>query len=418
MRDVENERTNPDARPTSLSAGPWPGLSLFGTDHQRDERVAELRLDHQVGQHRLTYGLAHVREDLHLFTNRYRAEGEGAPRATVLEETGAIIARDLVQYLQDDFRVSDRGTLIVGAQLRRTQDLPVQELSSSVLLPPDRPRLRVEGEETVREHFLPYLSFAHDLGRGDLARVWANRGLLRFGGPLLQPSEAFLGGDPLNLFFDGVADNYGLELEKRFSPGTYAKGFLQLSQARNFLLSPSLDESFEARGLVIPDVRARIIGGRVEHQVSRNLAGFMDLRYQEVTDRSGRAYLLLATQTPGTNFGKGLQVPLVPRWSGLLGLNYVDSAGTKMRLQANLLGEQYTDLGVAGSNGFGTPTFDPSSRTKVGTRLFTDLYIGKEPSVGLEYGLTITNLFNAKSVDWPGYPTRGRSWLLSFSLRR
>jgi outer membrane receptor protein involved in Fe transport len=314
--------------------------------------------------------------------------------------------------------LSKRATLIAGAQFRRTSDQPVQELRSSVLLPPDQPSVRVRGEREVSEHVLPYLSLAYDVGKGGMLRLWGNENLVRLGGPLLAPSEAFLDNYPLNLFFNGRVENYGTAYERRFGARTFARGFWQYGLAHNFLLSPSVDESFEGRGLQIPEVQAQILGARLEHQLNRNLSLFTDLRYQDVTDQSDRAYLLLATQTPSENFGRGQQVPLVPRWQGLMGMNYVDSSGTKLRLSADLLGPRYTDVGLPGSNGFGTPIFNPSApRPKAGSSLFLDLQIGKEPSVGLEYSLTITNLLNSRTLDWPGYPTRGRRFLLSVARR-
>lgn len=415
-RAVRNERSNPDGRPAPLAGSPWPGLSLYESDHRRDEDVVELRLDHRLGRHRLTYGFAHVREKVRLFIHRYAPE-EGR-RVTVLEEEGTLRARDQVHYIQDDYRFSKRGTLIAGAQLRRASDQPIQELRSRVLLPPDQPRVRVSGREETSDHFLPYLALAYNLGDSDLVRLWGNRNLLRFGGPRLAPAEAFLAGDPLNLFFNGRVESYGLEYERRFSPGTFMKGFLQHGLARNFLVQPGLDESFEGRGLLVPKARARVAGLRLEQQLNRNLSAFTDWRYQEVTDRTDNAYLLLSTQAPGQNFARGLQVPLVPRWRGLAGLNYVDSTGTKWRLVADLLGPRFTDVGVPGSNGFGTPTFDPNARrSREGSRVFLDLQIGKEPSVGLEYSLTITNLLNTRSLDWPGYPSRERRFFFSITRR-
>jgi hypothetical protein len=93
-----------------------------------------------------------------------------------------------------------------------------------------------------------------------------------------------------------------------------------------------------------------------------------------------------------------------------------------VRLTANYVSRRFTDVGninFADPDEFGSPTFDPNKeRASINPRLLFDLRIAKEPSVRTEYGLTIVNITN---TTWPdnriGFPTRGRTWLVTGALR-
>jgi tetratricopeptide (TPR) repeat protein len=411
VRTVRNSRRDPDA--TARFATPLPDLeqelSLYRIDQHQTEHVTELRLDHRLGRHRLTYGLADLRDNVRLFDLKLALPGEmgtsGQPPSPALEVEGTVFARDFLQYVQDDYRLGKRGSLIVGAQQLRTRERQFRELRSATLLPSGMPSMIDQRRNTTRHDLLPYLAFTYELDARNLVRLIGNATRLRLGDPLLAPSEAFLVGEPISLNHDGRAETYELDYERRFSPRTFAKLFLQSSRARDFIIQPTLDQRLVPVGVVVPRVRAQIAGLRIEHQINRYLSAFTRWSYWKVEDRS-----------------LDRQVPFNPRWRGLTGLHYADRKGAKISLTASFLSRQFTDVLVADEPAWYTTIYQPpffvtGLRPSTGSRVVYDLRIAMEPSVRLEYSLTVTNLFNKRYPDWPNFPARGRAWFLSAALR-
>jgi hypothetical protein len=99
-----------------------------------------------------------------------------------------------------------------------------------------------------------------------------------------------------------------------------------------------------------------------------------------------------------------------------VGLNYVDRSGTKLRLAASLFSRQFTD--VEGVESFGSSQFNRGEpRPSIGSKAVFDLRVAREPSVESEFSLTVLNLFNTHIPDWPGYPRRGRLWMVNLARR-
>jgi hypothetical protein len=415
-------RDDPDALPPPPLPD-LPNLGLYHIYQRSDERVAELRLDHRAGPHLFTYGLADLRLNLRLHDQTYRLPadpetGRGSV-APALQDQFPAFLHDFVQYLQDDCRLGGRGSLIAGAQLLQFRDHTIWRRLDWRQSPPGSPPSTqiVSNVRTRERELLPYLGLTYPLDARNLVRILGNRSLLRPASSLLAPSEAFLVGEPISIYFtagaqNGRAETYELDYEHRLSPRTFSKLFWQSSRAQDFIIQPVQEQQLIPQEVRIPLVRVRIVGLRLERQLNRSLSGFARWSYWTVEDRTTSRRAGMNTAVP--NPARGLQVPFEPRWRGLMGLNYVDRTGLKALLLANFLGQRFTDVTSFGSTSFARSGKRPS----IGPHLLFDLRIAREPSVRTEYGLTVANLFNTTYQDvLPGFPTRGRTWLLTFARR-
>jgi tetratricopeptide (TPR) repeat protein len=408
-----------------------PGdLRLYQTTQHNKGEIPELRIDRRIGRHVLTYGYASMHLDALLFDRRYATVGNsGAAGGAVppdREDRFSVFARDGLQYFQDDFRLGRRGALVMGTQLLRVKERDLVQRLTPQPGAPAAPRQEATLADTsVREHeLLPYLTLSYPVGVHSLVRFIGNKTRLRLSDPLFPPSEAFIVGEPINVFVSfgssrGEAENYELDYEHRFTPRTFAKLSLQQSRVRDYLIQSQRDQQLVNFGFTVPQARVQVVGLRLEHQINRYLSGFMRWSYWSVEDRTEMAHSLGPGDTPGPNPTRGLQVPFAPRWRGLTGVSYVDPTGTKASLSVSFLGRRFTDVGFSGPTVFGSPRFDASQpRPAIGPHALLDLRIAKEPSVRTEYGLTITNLFNTTYQDvWPGFPTAGRTLVLTFARR-
>jgi len=367
---------------------------LFRTNARNREQTAELRVDHTVRSHRLTYGLMKLNGKIRFL------EDKRFPGSTSLDEeleTSNSLA-DFLQYLQDDIRVGDHGALTVGTELLRTRE-NTQTLDR-VFNPLGVPTA-YEPKEEIHTDLLPYLSLTYNFDNRNLIRVLGNQTRVRLGSSLLAPSEAFIIAEPINVL-GGQVETYELDYERRISEETFAKLFLQHSLARRFNVQPALDQAFQIPGLTIPKVEEHVAGLRLEQQINGCLSSFVRLQYINALYRA-----------KGSNPYSGLQAPFSPHWSGLVGLNYVNRGGTKLRLTADFSSSEYIDIDQFLTNS----SVARPKRASIGPRGVVDLRIAQEPSLKLEYGLTVSNLFNTSIPDWPRFPRPGRLWSVEIARR-
>ena len=95
----------------------------------------------------------------------------------------------------------------------------------------------------------------------------------------------------------------------------------------------------------------------------------------------------------------------------MLGLNFVDRAGTKLFLEAPYNSAVYSESLWTGSEGF-----DPlAPRPREPSLFLVNLRVGQERSVRQELIFRVDNLLNHAYTLWPGAPGRGRT--ASFELR-
>jgi outer membrane receptor protein involved in Fe transport len=218
---------------------------------------------------------------------------------------------------------------------------------------------------------------------------------------LLQPSEAFLVGEPPSLALGGRTANFELDYEYRFTARRFAKLFLFLSDADEYFVTPAVRQTPELQGFIIPEARSEGIGARYEQQVGRFLSAFLRYTYREVTD-----------ETPGASTS-GRQLPMTPRSRMLLGLNYLDRAGNKLYLEGDWQSALFADRFWRGDT-----AFDPNAtRPRVSPRFLVNLRLGQERSVRGEWVLRVNNLFNTGTIYWPGFPAPGRTYELQYRAR-
>src|SRR5207249_3634096 len=117
------------------------------------------------------------------------------------------------------------------------------------------------------------------------------------------------------------------------------------------------------------------------------LSSYLRYNYTEATDKTA-----LST--------RGRQLPLRPRSRAVLGLNFIDRAGTKILAELNWQSRMFIDPIWSNREGFsrftGAPEgFDPRApRPRFPSKLTLNLRFGKEPTVRQEWSVDITNLFN------------------------
>src|SRR5262249_13009381 len=265
---------------------------------------------------------------------------------------------DLLHYFQDDFRLGRRGAVIAGTQLLRIREQDLRRNLNSLVVRPGsppqvQPLLTLHMDE---QDWLPYLVVTYPLDARNLVRALGYKSLLRPSSPLLAPSEAFIVGEPISIYFtggqtNGRAETYELDYEHRFSARTFSKLFWEYSRARDFAIAPTQEQLLIPQGVIVPRVRVQIVGARLEHQLNGYLSAFARWSYWTVEDRT-------STRPSGTgqvvpNPAQGLEVPFEPHWRGLTGLSYVDRTGLKASLQASFLGRRFTDVTT-----FGSPTYN------------------------------------------------------------
>jgi outer membrane receptor protein involved in Fe transport len=217
---------------------------------------------------------------------------------------------------------------------------------------------------------------------------------------VLQPADAFLVGEFPSVNVLGKTTIYELDYERRFSPRAFARLFLFRSDVNDLSVSPAVGQTVIPIGFVVPEAQSEGIGLRYEQQIGLFLSSYLRYTYSEVTDRTTRST-------------RGRQLPMNPRSRAVLGLNYVDRAGTKFLVETNWSGEMYVDPIWSDTQGF-----DPRApRPQFPDKLVVDLQLAKERTVRREWLFRINNVFNTTTIYWPGFPRPGRTYQLQYFIR-
>jgi tetratricopeptide (TPR) repeat protein len=317
---------------------------------------------------------------------------EFEPLSAAFQEDEILARTEIVFHtLQHNYRPGRRFSLILGTTAERFSEHSRALLSDGSLLPlPDRRGTR----------WLPYGEAALVLSSRDLVRLTGNRRQSRRFQPVLQPSEALLVSEVPPLAADGRTTNWELDYERRFSPRSFGKLFLFRSDVEGFSVQPEVQQTPGLIGFTVPRARVEGIGLRYEQQLDRFLSGYLRYTQSETTDESARTT-------------RGRQLPLEPRSRLLLGLNFIDRAGTKLFLEARWNSRIFLDPIWSGRE-----EFDPlAPRPSFPSKWVLDFRLAKEPSVRQEWVFRVNNLLNTRTVYWPGFPRPGRTYRLEYRWR-
>jgi tetratricopeptide (TPR) repeat protein len=386
---------DPDTLGDSFALLTTPTLSSLT---RRRALGVESRLDHLWGGgHTTSYVLFAGRNQIENPQLRYQRPTRQFDQ---IDET---FVRDQVvtHTLQHEYSPGSRFSLILGATAERFTSRFRTEEPGGIVLP---------SPATAETRWLPYGEATYVLTRRDLIRAIAHRRGQRGFEPLLPPAEAFLTDEFPALEAGGQETNYELDYERRVSPRAFGKLFVYSGDVKDFILLPAVTQNANpfilagqngpqlfSLGFVVPAARVRGIGARYEYQVGRLLSSYWHYTYREFTD-----------ETPaGTESDPrpGRQIPLNPRSSAVLGLSYIDRAGTKLFLEADGSGGQYEGADRLSKWG------------KLPEQWVANFRLAKEPSLRQEWELDIDNLFNTGTIYWPGFPAPGRSYRVQYRVR-
>jgi hypothetical protein len=111
-----------------------------------------------------------------------------------------------------------------------------------------------------------------------------------------------------------------------------------------------------------------------------------------------------------------------PRSRAILGLNYIDRAGTKLFLEADWQSRMFIDPFWSDREGHQRFTnregFDPDApRPTFPSKLVLNLRLGRERTVRREWVFRIDNLLDTDTLYWPGFPAPGRTYQFLYHVR-
>jgi tetratricopeptide (TPR) repeat protein len=268
-----------------------------------------------------------------------------------------------VRYAQLAQRVSGRFSFV--AQLRGQRDV-------------------IEGA-TVRALLLPSVLASYQVDARTNLRLFVNRRAREFTTVAFAPTETLLTTESATLP-NGTANTMRtveLDAERYLRAGEFVKLFLFRTAATDLELGGDAPAAFPPT-LLLARVRRTGVGLRYERQLTSNLFANVVL----VASRT-------LNSTPGAAFDGGA-APYHPKRSAALALDYVDPAGTKLRLRLRSEGAFFQDSPLVA----GRPRF-PS-------RLLVDFGIAKEPSVHTEFFVRVLNVFNRSQIQFRDFPAGRR----------
>ena len=382
------EITNPDHDSQLMVQTPVPGNAVT-MDGLRQELnfglvVPELRLEFALNREParptiLTFGAARTHLEPTVTADLFFPSAP--PNPPVIARLGTHLdGRLSVAYAQLTQRVNDR--LSFAAQLRQ-QSLKTTRTEE------------VLGGGSVsfseeQSRWLPSLLVNYRTDERTLLRLFFNRQAQEQELTVLafRPTETLLATEPLVMpkGFPSRTETVELDIERYLSPKDFLKLFLFRTTAEGVTFGdlPPMSR-IERTG----------VGLRYERQLNRNLYAQVGYLYNRTTNR-----------TPFAPFDEGTAPYHAPRLAGLA-LNYVDRAGTKIGLQLNYTGEFFQDTG----------DLSATERPIFPARTYVDLTLAKEPSLRTEFFIRVTNLFNARAIQFNDFPTGARRLVGGVTVR-
>ena len=310
----------------------------------------------------------------------------------------ALVDTDLA-YLQLAQRLGQR--LSLTGQLRyQQQKLAIDSIFTS--LSPGLPVFNIAPERNNQSDFLPSLVANYQVTRKTQLRLIANQRSTDVASSIFVPVDSNTSTEDQTLPF-GLPRNlksYEVDAERYLAPGSFLKvfAFRTTADSTNYNLSafsnPSASNNVLSN-LVLTNVKRTGAGVRLEHTFGRHLFGQALFAVNKTT---GNIPSVAGTEQT---------LPYHPKNQAILGLNYVNSSGTKAGLQINRVGSFFQDTG----SGLAGP------RPKFPAKTYVDLTLAKEPSVKQEIFLKVLNLFDSQQVIFNDVPVGRRRLEVGYTRR-
>lgn len=337
----------------------------------------------------LSIGAAHTRTTF----DRQRELVVTSPTGSLLRGRGLFSEKDrgLLAYAQIQQQWGERFSLV--AQLRR-QHLD-RDLSTSLVLPGQALQSAARGES--RALWLPSFLATYQADRRTTMRLALNRRLTDVTTSNFAPNDTLLSTERTALPA-GTADRMRLaqfDVERYLSPSQFVKFFVWQTMANDVVVGGSDLLGFggglagaDAPSLLVNRWRGLGAGLRYERRLTRSL--FAD---------AGVFARRISNQSRGPLFDRiysGQGAPYEPTRQANLSLNYIDPSGNKAGLGLRYTGSFFADSPLV----VGRPRF-PS-------RVYVDLLLAREPSVGYELFFKVTNLLDSSELQFNDFPGAGR----------
>lgn len=395
-----DERINP-GRDSSYRATPVFSIINVPQSLRRAEATSgEVRLDLPSNLQRdatglFSIGAAHLHTQqttTTLFSNAIGRADLGILVQPVEVETE-------LAYLQLSQNVGKR--LNLTGQLRyQAQKLSRDSLFTS--LSPTLPVFNIPPERSHESDLLPSLVANYQVNPKTQLRFLANQRSTDVVSSIFVPVDStnVSEGSTLVLGLPRNLKAFELDAEHRLTSSTFLKAFLFHSTADSTSYSlagfsnPSSSNNVLSE-LVMTNVKRQGAGVRLEHKLTRNLFGQVLLAVNKTTgDTKGVA-------------GTDQTLPYHPKNQATVGLNYVDSSGTKASVQISRVGSFFQDTGT----GVGGP------RPTFPAKTYVDFTLAKEPTVRTEVFVKVLNVFNSPQIVFNDVPAGERRVVVGLNAR-
>ncbi|MBI3921508.1 MAG: TonB-dependent receptor [Armatimonadetes bacterium] len=342
----------------------------------------------------LVEGVDSVARDVALEVRADFALPSQAPRSPILTLGAARVVEDLSEQLDRVFwlRTTNLKSRYYLGYLQLSQQ-PSERLSFIAQLRGQREDTTTQVGSTWQRDdlslLLPSLVASYRADARTALRLFANRQSPQQVTVTFAPTESLLttessvfpDGDPR-----GTVETFELDVERYLSPGELVKLFLFRTRAKDLTLGAEAPGFFAPfLPLTLSETRRVGVGVRYEKPLWRNLFGNVQFVINDTENN-----------TPGAAFDDGT-APYQPKTSARLGLDYVDAAGTKLRLRLRHVGSFYQD-----SSTLNNP------RPRFPAHTYVDLFLSKEPSVHTEFFVNLYNVFDRPMIEFNDYPTGRR----------
>lgn len=374
---------------------PSSGLPVQRQNFNSDALMPEIRFDHRFSDRGedtrlLTMGLTYAQTN---FSSDRRLQFP-IPTAAAFQRFNQD-NNVLMGYAQWTQRVGDK--LGISGQLRvQRRDREERASLSRPALP-----LVSSRENSDLTRVLPSFMASYHADKNTTMRLSFNRQVTDITTSTFAPVDILTASEVGALPF-GTPDTLQtvqFDVERYLGTRSFVKMFAFNSKAADLQIGGS---DLTGLGVGLPAANAPIlgldkwratgVGARLEQQLLPNLFANASV----VARRT-------SSSTAGALFD-GSRAPYEANLLGALGLNYIDRSGNKLGLQMRHTGSFFADVPGA------------LSREKFPAKFYFDLRLAREPSAHGEVFIGVTNLFNARQIQFNDYRVGRRR--LEFGVNR